>query len=452
MAYYYVKLGGTATGDAGRSATKRTGTWNASAADYYDTIYDVYNGVPTTTPVAGDHIIAEDGHAIHHSGAITILPIDGTYIISVDRSNQGVYLKGASETGDNAVTFKTAATYGRLYMAGVTIGGTSNTYIFSQANSNVYCYECTFDLLTTNAGLQLFLNSGDGCYLRAVGCTIKFAVANQHATLGKASRSEFKNLSLAGGMPDILFKSPASYGMSVLIEDSDLSSLTSAVSNFGIQSHDQITLDVNRCLLGAGCTLSSVSIDHPGIELNLTSSAIGSSTDTMDYFLRNRYSGTIDKETAIYRTAAAPNFSAELAANANTSDMAPLEFELLNGVIDTADFTTTVTAKVHFATNDAAMAVDSSKVWMEFEYADGADNALAVIQANRPAPLAAGVAPTTETALWTGLDGTDQQLSMSVSATIGTTAGTIASGVVRVRLYLAGASDTIFGCPQVEFS
>ena len=48
MAYYYVKNGGTATGDAGRYATQQTGSFaTLGTANYYN---DIITAIAATTP------------------------------------------------------------------------------------------------------------------------------------------------------------------------------------------------------------------------------------------------------------------------------------------------------------------------------------------------------------------------------------------------------------------
>ena len=50
MAYYYVKNGGTATGDAGRYATQQTGSFaTLGAANYYN---NIEAAILATTPPA----------------------------------------------------------------------------------------------------------------------------------------------------------------------------------------------------------------------------------------------------------------------------------------------------------------------------------------------------------------------------------------------------------------
>lgn len=97
MAFYYVKSGGTATGDAGRSATQLTGTFAAmGAANYYNNIDVVFNA--TTLPVDGDYVCCSSAHAFTQGSSYSIGLIGANVnFISVDDANAEQYLTGASE-------------------------------------------------------------------------------------------------------------------------------------------------------------------------------------------------------------------------------------------------------------------------------------------------------------------------------------------------------------------
>ena len=93
MAFYYVKNGGSATGDGGRATTKRTGTWNASASTYYSILEDALNA--TTAPTAGDLILwSEQSFTAPTSDSNPVVP-DGVSIITVDDANQDQYKNAA---------------------------------------------------------------------------------------------------------------------------------------------------------------------------------------------------------------------------------------------------------------------------------------------------------------------------------------------------------------------
>jgi len=208
-----------------------------------------------------------------------------------------------------------------------------------------------------------------------------------------------------------------------------------------------------RCIIPAGVVLCAASISG-AFELNLVSVDVG---DGYHYFYNKNMYGELSEDTSIYRTDGATynatnGFSIEAISNSASTGVYPYKISLASQYIDTADYTTDVTFTIHFAVDGSTTSLNSDEFWIEIEHVDGADNALGVLVDTKALPLATGTAPTTETALWTGLSGTNKQMSISKTITIGTTAGTIASGLVRVNAYLGKASQTVFVCPQVEVS
>ena len=449
MAYYYIKSGGTATGDAGRSVTKRTGSFTAMGTSaYYDNIYDVFAGAVPTTPPSGDIVLASSAHDHNYTTTVGCGIYAGTTLYSVDDLNADQYQRGAQETTLGALHGLTLFAGAGCHIEGFSFETSTGTFnpFTPYGHKIVDCILKTGDTTVNSGwnGVNTLINTD------IVATDASFTGLN---TADGGGVYIMRGGSISDGIGGSVF---AAFGGSndLHIDVQDTYINADALFNGGATT--KLIAEVQRCKLAAGMVISNsvtrTCYDFNGVQLQ--------SCDTGDgyhYFKHELEHGTTDEETAVYRTAGATydgtnHFSAEMIAEATASHSGPLYFDLYNGWIDTADYTTTITAKIHFATNDAAMLVDSSKVWFEFEYADGADNALGVIATNKTDPLVSGVAPTTETSLWTGLDGTDQQLSMTVAATIGVSAGNIASGVVRIRMFLAGSSDTIFVCPQVEFS
>ena len=85
MAYYYVKSGGTATGDDGRYASQQTGSFAAlGASGYYDNISAAI--VATTPPILGDFINPSDLH-FHSYGGIGQTFAGDFILASVDDVN-----------------------------------------------------------------------------------------------------------------------------------------------------------------------------------------------------------------------------------------------------------------------------------------------------------------------------------------------------------------------------
>jgi len=250
-----------------------------------------------------------------------------------------------------------------------------------------------------------------------------------------------------------IFSAPSNRNNRILVEDSDFTGST-ATSLFSGTIAGYINCKFIRTLFNAATAITATLSAKDDSFVEFTSCG---TADESEFYARHTWLCDVSKETAIYRTAGAVDgagsgFSSEgvTTASASFSDFASIP--LGSQYIDAANFTTTVTVTVHFAVDGSIVALNSDEFWIDVEYADGADNALGVITSTKVEPLATGAAPTTETSLWTGLGGTNKQMSISKTITIGTTAGTIASGLVRVTAYMSKASQAAFVCPQFELS
>jgi hypothetical protein len=115
MSFYYVKSGGTATGDDGRSLTARIGSFAAMGTTaYYPSVKSIFADQVTTgnTIIDGDTIIVANDHLETYSIGTTIGVKNTTNdnvcsIKSVDVNDVSVYLKGAAIT----------VTSGELYLS-----------------------------------------------------------------------------------------------------------------------------------------------------------------------------------------------------------------------------------------------------------------------------------------------------------------------------------------------
>ena len=456
MAFYYVKNGGTATGDAGRATTARTTSFTTmGVTTYYESILDVCSGaVPTTTITSGDLIMCSDLHDITHAAATDIDIPDGVRVYSVDDTSSNVYKRGAWERGLS--TLRLIGSLSTIFSKGVSYDSENVLEVCAITEARGRFEDC--ELFNSKVGARVMILSGsDGtaCDLRDVD--INFAHIGSRFSVTNGGTLNIKGGSVLFNTTNLI-DAGSNGGARVRIEDCDMSVCTGTLTDGGASSSDNVLIEVNRCKIGSGfggtSAASKESFRNGG--LKMTSCDVGDGFYILDHILET---GQVTTETAIYRTLGATydgtnNFSLEYVNDSTASVINPVEFELFNGWIDTADFTTDIEFKVHFAVDGSSVALDSDEFYIVVEHADGADNALGVVVSTEPdpIPLATGTAPTTETSLWTGLGGTNKQMSVSTTITIGTTAGTIASGVVRITAVSTNASQTVFVDPDPVIS
>ena len=453
---YYVRHDGVASGDAGRAATPRTGSFaSMGTANYYAAIKDALT-LPTTPAVGGDDVLCASDHARTtvtgetHTGGDNGLPVT---IRSVDTANADQTLAGASEiiTAGSLTSNKFIVYDGvDIEVRDSIVGGS-----ISDHGSSIY-RNLTLDYGRTSAVVYGLTQSNREVLVE--DCEYHMAGAASLVAIGGArgSHAVFRNITPTAGNPKDATTLFNLKGGTTEVENSDFSGFASATdffTGFATTTPDGVpTGIITGCKLPAGITINDT-IDDPSAYVKAVSCDVG---DGYHYFYYADKRGVTSEETAIYRTLSTTydgtnRFSAEVVSSANASSELPHEFELAAFYIDTADYTGSVTLKAHLARDGSSVAYDESEVSVRFEYSDGADNALRVSQSSYVQPFEA-VALTTETGLWTGLGGTNKQMSISETITIGTAAGNIASGMVRAFVRFGKASDTVFACADVVAS
>ncbi len=461
MVYYYVKNvngtdTGTATGDAGRAATLRTGSFsNMGVSAYYKNIYDVFNGVPTTAPVSGDVVIVSDLHD-HRYSANTILGCS-VEIISVDDANADVYKVGASEitTGGNYNLNINGGPVGNVTaMCGITLTASNDLTIFAGEAQKLTIIDGTVGLTGASGFDNFTLGDKDGSLLVLLNTDITFGNAGQGIRAIRSHLHWFGG-SLVGTATDYLIKT-TSEGAAFKIVNVDMTALNTAVASvFTSTSSDIPIFSLERCLLSSGVLLTSGTIETRNGYIKGESLSIGSA-DAYHYLQYELYNGTISEETTIIKTGGSTydgtnEFSLEIASNSNCSYYNPVEvpvsaFSLAAGGatnkldFDGTTYTGTITFTVHLARNNGTLLQDD-EFWLEIEHSDGASNALGVLADTKPAPFAAGNNLTDEAGGWeglTGVEGTDNQvMSTSKTLTIGALADNIGPGPVRIKVCTA---------------
>lgn len=457
---YYVKKGGLAEGDAGRVdvSSKRTGLWNADTSSYYDSIAEALTK-PTTSQSFGDFVYVSHLHDKDHGSSASVKGADNVTVVSVDNANQENYLKGAKEgnqsTSGNIFT-GVVTTDQQAFLYGIHFVGDATLFLSNRDEGSVYAEDCTFELLSTNSSAN-FTAKRDGGKFVYKNCTFIFNNVTQF--IGIANGVEFN---LIGGSINTaqtrIFDLTGEGGASIFIEDFDASALATSKELISINSgdDDKLYARASRCRLPTGGTISNSTSLIPSLNVIGNSLKIGTG-GSHNHYIETRSSGDIITETGIYRTVGAVfpngvNFSSEMSSNSTCNYYKPLRYKLASFYIDTDDYTTTIDFKVHFARDGSSVAYLSDEFHIEADFNDGASDGFGASINDKPVPFATGSSPTTETSLWTGLGGTNKQMSRTLTATIGASAGNIKTGVVTIYIAFGVSSDTVFVCNKVEVS
>lgn len=457
MAFYVVKEGGTAAGtDNGRETVQPTGTFAArGAANYYDSILDA-NTNPTTNPTSGDTVYVSSSHNINYGATTTLLMIDGVRYVSVDDSNMDAYLEGASESA-------TGGGYNLSLMAAVSLAECYTQGIF---------FKCQGNMVTQGNVDNRFVMDGGGLELTSAGANnIQFgrtglvSLSNCSVTLNGLDQLietrygvqvKFNNVTALGGVAIQLFK--------MLLDGADIEIINSDLTDMGpnptiVSVDDGCWLTIRSSLVAAGTSWIGGAFDaRRASVVEISSVGVGTGVDDYHYYYDSpKYLGYSEENQSVYRTDGAffngsTRFSTKIVTESTVSQLDPQSVPLGSVRVDASGYTTTITFKAHFAIDGATTEFDSSEIWLVVRYKDGNQRALGLDASTGTEILATPVAPSTETGLWTGL-GTNKQMSVSTTITIGTGAGQITDGWIQGYLCVGVPNLTsLYVCPLLEVS
>lgn len=472
MAFYYAKSGGTAAGDAGRETTKRTGTFE-SAANNYDGVKDVFD-TATTAPVLGDKIYVSHLSDRNYTANTVIGVTNGIHIICVDDANQEVVNASATHAKERV----TGGAFDLTVMASGNKAIARSTGVdFSAQDDVVFCLSASQRLILDDCILEL-TGTGTADVIKVGGTSnnvgailnsvvFKFGNTAQGYDPGQGGISEFNNCSDFAAHATFL-EVTDNEGVEVIINNGNFKLLTTSFSK-GLGSNGRLKLRTHRLQLASSIPVDSSTHNNPVSFIENTSLSIGTSNDEFYDVNYQYFQGNILDDIAIYRTLGAvyakstDNYSLKLEGNSNTTVPNPLLFShggilLIPGdatnelVVNGVTYTTTVTVTLHFARDGSATDYKDNEVYVNFNHSDGANNAEGVVVTSRPDDfIAVGTDLTNTTSLWTGLGGTNSQMSISKTFTIGTSAGNIGPGILSADVFF-NLDDDVWFCPQFDFS
>lgn len=396
MAFYYVKSGGTATADAGRAASARTGSFaTMGASAYYDSIEDVViNGVPTTAYAAGDTICASSSHSHTVANATHDYACpDGSKVLCVDDANAENLSTGAVEgrTSSNGAVKYNAPANGRFCIYGINIG-TGDAGGFNGAVDSIACAERLL-LEQHHGNRQLRMGTDQGSAFIGRDVAIKQSNSASSIQSQAGNIQEFRG-SLSGGFFDTTGTTPGqafhtqSRGGTVIARCLDLSNAT-AIS--GDLLDDNPHLLFSRVKIGSAAAFNGNTDANPVIELDGYGQAGGAEDDYWQFHHRYYLFGTNDSDSSIYRDGGAnvdgkEKLTVLMSASADVIPyFAPLRFKLAELLLD---LTSAVTITVEIAQwddgNGAPARLKDDEFWLEIERPDSTDLGLGVIDTTRP--------------------------------------------------------------------
>lgn len=447
MAWYYVKSGGSATGNAGRYASEQSGSFaTIGASGYYNNIQAAF--AATSAPASGDYIMVSDAHSYSSSSTPSTYgssSINTTfcYIVSVSDTDVTSYSAGATESFTNSnhvVNFD-----GVLAVFGITVN-TNDTFSIASNPARLFSYESNMLNGTPTSGDLFRMNSdgsaatvvggavhcGDGFQVRGGGTITAYGVDIQSA-------SALFNGSFDNGGGSGYF-----YGC-------DLTDITTLVSGVGSSSanDDAIDVTIKDCTLGGSFSAYADEIfscyNH---RLRVYNSAATSAAAEYQFYERG-FGGEVEDQddTGIHRneSTAFPS-GTKVSAKATTStlatQLAPFYFDLITATVDLSAAASDVIT-IYFA---STATLTDTEVWAELIYPDGTNNHVPNFLSNRGTDvLATGTTHTDDSGSSTWKNGvSDLTAHNEYRMTLDTSGDAGADGIPTIRIYVGKASTTVY--------
>jgi len=447
MAYYYVKNGGTATGDAGRYASQQTGSFaTLGAANYYNDIAAAI--AATTAPVAGDFINPSDLHSFSTASSITYTGLTPPYfdIICVDDANIG-QPRTSGNRGSEATTGSAPdINLNNVFFSGITLS--SGDTITAANNCKLIDSE-----LIINGSSNRFLTSGDGAAVNLIGCDVVFDQASSSFSISGGG-----NLTIVGGavttnavsLNSFLSGGATAGGLDCFVYGVDLSSISGTIldSVGGSTAEDSINCAFDMCKLASGVSFDNEDFKRINQRALFTRCSDASAAAEYQYHL-HAFGGDVDDDTTIYRNEDEPftesnqKISYKVVTNSDASLGSPLwlDFpisrysELSAGATDVLSFYIT-----------SATALTDKDIYIEVSYPDGTNKQTPNFISTGPLTvggtidlMATGTTLTTDaTSTWTGALANLYQIDVSTAGDPGSDCQP------TIKVYITKPSTTFY--------
>ncbi len=335
MAYYRVKNGGTATGDAGRSATVGSGSFaTLGAANYYNDIQDAIDN-STTSPVAGDTIQVSDLHAFTTTNIITYTNVAPSpfFIVSVDDANIDAARTSGNRASEICTSTSNDINFFNNFISGVEFESGDNIS-FRDTNT---VEDCKFTTLNSDDVAVYLAGAHNSAFL--INCEI--ALNNTNATgsvITGGSLFDMRGGSVTtttGGTNQFFNVSADNGGATISMEGVDLSAVTGTIyrNSGGSQTQDDtINIRFDMCKLATGVAFANEVFKNQFQRLIATRCSDSSTAAEYQYHA-HIYGGNVNDDDSIFRNEDEPftesnqKISYEIVTNADVSLGSPLWFD-----------------------------------------------------------------------------------------------------------------------------
>ena len=433
MAWYYVKGGGTATGDGGRVTTQRTGLWNSTASEYYDTLEDVVGA--TTVPTDGDTIVVSDvsSNSYTPAGDITLNSTGsaagaGLMIVSADDANQENYKPGASETmsgaGNNIIIDN------NVLFAGIDIT-VSDGIVMAITARYFRCLDLTIASIGTNSALDM--RGDDGLLVDLINVDLDRTSNTSNFGVNSGAMLRWRGGTLLGTATNLVgvFSSYTEGGGTVLCEGIDFSVLTGElVGVLGADTADVVALKFINCLLNSSITLPfDTSLKLPQQRFEMWGCDDSTGDDLFRYHMQDG-SGKVVNNEAKFVTAdkawyeGSAKSSYELSTRSKCSANLPFIFDL---PIEYIDFSASGSDVIRVLITSSIVLTDV-EIIAYLMYQDGTIQVQANWVTSGPTvgsgnygvdPIGAGSTLATSTVAWTGALSNKYHLVLDTTGDVG---------------------------------
>ena len=370
MAWYYVKNGGTATGDAGRYGTQQTGSFaGLGAAGYYNDLVAAF--AATTAPTTGDFILVSDLHNFTYAGAASITGTSpGNFIIMcVDDANIDAY-RTSGNRGFESAASNQDYTLTDISMKGMEIAAGDDIFPVT----NVVMGDCKLTLSGPNDSLSLF-NDRRSLILNDSEVALDDASATINIQNGCVLYMYGGSVTTTSGGLTGLITGSISGGMQAEFWGVDLTSVTGTLINNvgGNVNDDTIDIRFDRCKLNASVAFTNEDFQFYGQRAEFIRCSSSDNGSEYAYHL-TAFGGEVDDDTTVYRnddvafTDSAVKISYQIVTNTDVNVAEPLWFDF--PISRRADLTSASTDTLRFFIASTDTLTDAD-IYINVLYPDG---------------------------------------------------------------------------------